>query len=326
VAALVAAVGVSAASIAVASAAPRATPTISSFTATPDQLQAKGGSVFLAAEETNASTCTFSSNTAIKDLPETIPCPHGHPSITVTVPANTTNNVEDISFTMKANGSGGAYAEATLFVHVEPPPAAITSFTASTTHLPKGGGPVTLSGKVVRGNECVITSDPALKGQLPYSASCTSGTVSKTVTLPATTSGTQVEYVFELEAQGLGGSPASEQVDVYVAAQDATVTDFTASPTTLPAAGGTVTLTAKVTDAVGCNYGDSWKGGDPKGTNPASNLPASIKCTSGTVTFKVTVIADKSKLGETITFLMTANSQAGVTDATQEPVVTQAAA
>jgi hypothetical protein len=332
---LAAVVAVSAATLAGATAAAAASkPTVSKYNAKPDTLQSKGGSVHLEATTTDSKTCTFSSDETIKGLPTTIPCPGGFPGITVTIPANSTNSVKNISFTLKATASNGDWASATLFVHEEPLPAAITSFTASSSQLPASGGKVTLTGKMVRANACIISVSPSVSG-LPQGFTCTSGTVTKTVTLPATTSGTQASYVFNLSASGLGAGTANKQVTVFVSAQDPTVTDFTATPSTLPDSGGTVTLSVKVSDAVGCNFGEYFFiGGDPKGTNPVSNLPASIKCTAGTYTFKATVIPDTSAyvipgtdgVGEEITFEMTVNSQSDNVAASNMPVVDQAAA
>ena len=325
VAIFAAAIGVSTMGIAGATAATG--PTITNYKATPKQLTAKGGSVRLEAETTDTVNCEFSSSPAIKGLPTTIVCPNGHPGITVSIPANTTSKVITYFVTLKAIASNGATESDTLGVPEEPTPARITSFTASTSKLPDTGGPVTLTGKVTQATICVISVKPSIKG-LPASVPCSGGSLTKTVTVPATTSGLEVEYVFVLTVTGLGGGSVSSSTGVYVAAQPPTISSFTAAPTTVPAAGGTVTLTFKVNDAVDCNFGDAWDG--PKGRgNPVSNVPNSkpISCTSGTYTYKATVTADTStKIPETITFTLQVNSQSVIVTDPTKPKVTQPAA
>jgi hypothetical protein len=302
-------------------------PKIDRLSATPAELSWRGGTLVLRATTTATTTCTFASNYSIKGLPVTEPCPGGHPGTTLDIARNLGTTIKYLKFTLTANGGKGTSpATATITVPETPAPAGITSFTASTTKLPATGGKVTLTGKLVRAVACVLSASPKVSG-LPEGFNCTNGTVTKTVTLPASTSGTEPVYIFNLAASGTGTGTANAQVTVVVAAQEAKITSFTASPATLPASGGTVTLKVKVADALGCNFGDSWTNGNPNGDNPVSNLPVSITCTSGTYTFKATVVATAVKVADTITFApMTADSQAGVITATQKPTVVQAAA
>jgi hypothetical protein len=302
-------------------------PKIDRFSADPTELTWRGGTLTLRATTTATTTCTFSSDYAIKGLPDTGPCPGGHPATTLDIARNLGTTVKYLKFTLTANGGKGTSpATGTITVPETPQPASITSFTASTTKLPATGGNVTLTAKLVRAVACVLSVSPKVSG-LPEGYNCTSGTVTKTVTLPASTSGTEPVYIFNLAASGTGNGTANAQVTVDVSAQEPKITSFTASPATLPASGGTVTLTVKVADALGCNFGDSWTNGNPNGDNPVSNLPASISCSSGTYRFKATVVATTVTVADTITFApMTVDSQAGTVTATQKPAVVQAAA
>lgn len=302
-------------------------PKIYSFSADPTELSWRGGTLVLHSHTANTTNCTFSSNYTIAGLPVTESCSGGHPGHNLDIARNTGSTVKYLKFTLKAYGAKGTTpATGTITVPETPEQAAITSFTASTTQLPATGGNVTLTGKMVRAVACVLSVSPKVTG-LPEGFNCTSGTVTKTVTLPASTSGTEPEYVFNLSASGTGTGTANAQVTVVVTAQKPKVLSFTASPATLPASGGTVTLTVKVADALGCNFGDTWTNGNPNGDNPVSNLPASISCTSGTFTFKATVVATAVKVADTITFApMTVDSEAAVVTATQKPTVVQAAA
>jgi hypothetical protein len=297
-------------------------PTISDFTATPSQLKDAGGSVRLTARTTGATKCAISSNTAIKGLPTTIVCPGGHPGITVTVPGNTGSTVRSISFTMKAEAANGAYAAATLYVHVLPPAAQITSWKASASTLSASGGTVTLTGKVTRALACVITASPNNIKGLPVSVPCTSGTVTKTVSLPAATSGTTNSWNFALSAAGLGGGAPTSVLTVLVTGKAPSVTAFSVSPTTLPSSGGTVTLSITVADAYQCGFGYGWSGG----SNPiGSSLPHSISCTSGTYTYKVPFAADSTKSADTVVFTALVVSGGGTVTPKETPTVVEAA-
>ena len=318
VAILAASIGVSAATVASATAA--ASPKITNYKASPDQLTWRGGHITLTADTSDATTCHWSSNYTINGLPSTVSCSSGHVSITLNIARNTGGSVKNIGFTLKAVAADKAFYAETLFIHEEPKPATITSFKASTTRLPDSGGNVTLTGKVKLARVCILSSKPKTSG-LPASFNCSSGTVTKTVKLPASTSGEEASYDFELTVSGYGQGTANSELTVFVEAQPPTVIDFAASPSRLPSSGGIVTLTAKVTDAVACNYGDSWSGGIEKGVNPASGLPKSIKCTSGTVTLKVRIIRDRTRLGEKISFVMTVDSQSADVAARGSPVV-----
>jgi hypothetical protein len=302
-------------------------PKITAFSSTPTLLTWHGGSLVLHANTSNTTTCTFSSNYKISGLPVTEPCPGGHPARSLDIAPNTGNTVKYIKFTLTAHGASGTTpAVATITVAQTTQEAAITSFTASTTKLPATGGQVTLSGKMVRAVTCVLSVSPSVSG-LPKGFNCTGGSVSATVTLPASTSGVEPEYVFNLSAAGTGTGTANAQLTVAVTAQTPKVLSFTASPSTLPASGGTVTLTIKVADAVGCNFGDSWTDGNPNGDNPVSNLPQSISCTAGTFTLNADVLANTVAVADTITFApATVDSDSAVVTVTQKPTVTVAAA
>jgi hypothetical protein len=297
-------------------------PTISGFKATPPTLKSGGGDVRLTALTTGATKCEITSGSTIKGLPTTIPCPGGHPGITVAVPANSGSSVQSISFQMKAEASNGAYAEEGLFVHVLPRAAAVTSFTSNLATVPSSGGKVILSGKVVRANLCVISVNPAVTG-LPAEVTCSTGSLTKTVTLPAATSGTSAQYDFALSAAGPGGAAPSAQVAVTVTGKAPTISSFTATPSTLPSGGGTVTLSITVADANECGFGYSWSGG----SNPiGSSLPHDMSCTSGTYTYKVPFAADTTKSPNVVTFNMTkVTSGGGSAVPTSSPVVTEAA-
>ncbi|HXY43019.1 MAG TPA: hypothetical protein VEH29_02425 [Acidimicrobiales bacterium] len=299
----------------------RAGPTVSHFHATPAQLGAAGGRVLLTGRTTGTSRCEFTSGSAIKGLPVTVPCGDGRPAITVSVPANHGSGVHSISFQLTAEGAHGAYEEEGLFVHVLPRPAVITSFSASASTLSAAGGTVTLTARVVRALECVITSSPKVAG-LPASLPCAHGTLVRTVTLPPAAGGATVTYDFALAAAGLGGGAPTVETSVNVTGRAPSVSRFTATPPRLSHKGGTVTLTITVANASECGFGYTWTGG----SDPINGNLGTIACTSGTYRYKVSFARNTTVSTDTVTFEALVTSDGGDLDAPQQPAVIEAAA
>src|SRR5208282_2944596 len=109
--------------------------------------------------------------------------------------------------------------------------AVITSFTAAPKSLSTSGGTVTLSAAVTNATKCAFSASPTVTG-LPKTVTCTSGTASDSVTLPAASS--PVTYTFTLTATGSTSN----------ASATATVVDGEPTPAgtitqVLPIAGGT---------------------------------------------------------------------------------------
>ena len=114
-------------------------------------------------------------------------------------------------------------------------PPSIVSFSATPTALPPGGGAVTLSWEVT--------------GATSLSISSYSGTVTP-VTSGNLTTAINASTTFTLTATNAAGtSTATATVTVAATTVGPTINSFTGSPTTLPAAGGQVTLSWDVTGA-----------------------------------------------------------------------------
>jgi hypothetical protein len=297
-----------------------APPSVSDFHATPAQLKYHGGRVRLTGHTTGAATCKFTSGSAIKGLPVTLPCSGGHPAISVTVPPDHGNGVHSISFQLTALGANKAFSEEGLYVHVLPRAASITSLKASVTKLPSTGGKVTLTGTMVRALLCIITVSPKLAGT-PASIPCASGKVSKTLRLPPADGGATESYDFALTAAGLGGSAPTFQTTVFVTGKAPSVSSFTVSPVTLPASGGTVTLSIRVANASECGFGYSEVGGP----DPIGHALGTIECTTGTFTYKVHFAANPSSSADTVNFDALVTSQGGQITPPQQPMVVEAA-
>ena len=298
----------------------RSGPTVSHFRATPAQLKFAGGRVRLTGRTTGATKCEFTSGSAIKGLPVTVACADGHPFVTVSVPANHGSGVHSISFQLTAEGTHGAYEEEGLFVHVLPRPASIISFSASAGTLTSAGGRITLTGKVQRALQCVITSSPRVAG-LPVSLPCAHGKLAKAVTLPAAPGGSTVTYDFALAAAGLGGGGPTVETTVNVTGKAPSVSRFTATPSKLPRRGGTVVLTITVANASECGFGYDWNGG----SDPINGSLGTIACTSGTFKYKVSFARNTTPSADAVTFEALVTSDGGDIDAPQEPTVVEAA-
>ena len=185
-------------------------------------------------------------------------------------------------------------------------PPKVTSFSATPTTLPQAGGSVTLSASVTGTTNCVFSSSPAVSG-LPKTVSCTGGSASDSVTVPANTGSKAKTYTFNLSAVGSKTVKATP-VKVTVAGPPApSVTSFTASPPTLPQTGGSVTLSASVTGVSTCAFSS---------TPALSGLPKTVTCSSGSASTVVAVTANATLTTETYTFHLTAKAKKASVTAT----------
>jgi hypothetical protein len=89
-------------------------PTIKSFISTQNLLLNSGGSVTLSGTVTNESSCSISVTPAISGFGGSVTCASGSFSIPATLPANTTANTIDYTFTFKATNSNGSTTSLTL--------------------------------------------------------------------------------------------------------------------------------------------------------------------------------------------------------------------
>ena len=168
------------------------------------------------------------------------------------------------------------------------PAPTITSFASSPAALPDSGGSVTLSATVTGATSCVISSSSAITG-LPQTQSCTSGTLSLVVSIPADTTTRARTYVFTVVATGAEARKATTRMTV--ADQPPPVIGlFTATPAPLPQAGGPVELSAEVIGATSCVFSSA---------PVLTGLPQTVPCTGGTGSVSVTVPANTTTKAKT---------------------------
>ena len=168
------------------------------------------------------------------------------------------------------------------------PAPTITGFASSPAALSDSGGSVTLSATVTGATSCVISSSSAMTS-LPQTLSCSSGTVSLVVSIPADTTTRDKTYKFILAATASRTVKATTLLTV--AAQPPPVIEMiTTTPAPLPQAGGPVELSAEVTGATSCVFS----------SNPVlSGLPQTVPCTGGTGSVSVTVPANNTTKAKT---------------------------
>jgi hypothetical protein len=281
-------------------------PIITSFKATVSKLPSSGGSLELLTEVRYATSCKFEVSPAITGLPVTVACSSGSASRVVKVPANVAAAARTFSFTLVASGPGGTTtSNAFKVVQAEAPPA-ISAFTASPATLHATGGTLTLSGKVARATSCKLSASPALSG-LPVTLSCSAGTVSRAVAVPANAAAGAVTYSFTLVATGPAGSTTSGAAKVVESEAAPLVSTFAASPSSLPSFGGDAQVTASVLRATTCELSV------PEGAPAVTGLPVSLPCASGSVAFTAALpaLATASSPAQTYSFVLEAGGPGG---------------
>ena len=283
-------------------------PAITDLVATPATVAFGGGTTTISATVTNATSCVLSSSVALAGLPQTLNCSGGAVSVPVTLPANALAKAVSYTFSLSATGSKSVKATTKASVAGKPVPT-VSDFAATPTSEPFAGGTVTVSAALTDADTCTLTSSPLVSG-LPETSDCSSGSLSVPVTLPANAKGTAKTYSFKLSVTGsktvkatttatVGGEPAP------------TITGFNASPASEPSIGGSVSVSANVTDAASCVLSSKPTLGD---------LPQTIDCSGGSISVPLTLPANTTKKTETYTFSLSAKGSSTMKATTEATV------
>ena len=215
---------------------------VTSFSSSGTSLPASGGPITLTAHVTKATNCTFSVTPSVASLPQTKSCATGSASVTVALPATTTPKAATYTFSLVAAGTGTLTAKSKAVVvtvagQVAP---TVTTFTSSATTVAAGGGQVTLKASVKHATSCVFSVTPTVPG-FPLTTSCSSGTASASVAIPANALYTAAPYVFSMTANGAGTlSAAAKPITVTQAAAPKSPIITSISPTVGRQIGGTI--------------------------------------------------------------------------------------
>ena len=152
-------------------------------------------------------------------------------------------------------------------------------FRASPKSLPSAGGTVRLSAAVKHGRVCEFSSSPRLRG-LPAKVSCSSGSASRKIRLPANSAASQKAYKFGLTVRGPGGTVTARPVTVVVREAPPSITQIAAEPSDLPSAGGATVLSAMVRRSTKCTV---------SATPAIAGLPVTTACAAGSTPAHVSV-------------------------------------
>jgi hypothetical protein len=125
------------------------------------------------------------------------------------------------------------------------------------------------------------------------------------VTVPANGGSKAKTYKFDLSAVG-SKKVKAKPVSVKVAGPPTpAISSFIVTPSTLPQAGGSVTLSASVTGLSTCTFSS---------TPPLAELPKTLPCTSGSASTTVTIPANSGSTAKTYKFhLIAKDKKASVT-------------
>ena len=284
------------------------------ITSSPASLSADGGKLVVHGTVTGAKTCSMAST---PDLGSgSVGCKDGTFRKRFTIPADSTNQPANFSFTLSASGAGGS-ASATLSLQqpvAAAPAVDILSLNASPASLPGAGTPsLTVSATLTGASQCTWTMD----GGTPTAPeTCTTSSSHNFGVIAANPGPGVASHSFELDVTGPGGT-ASETLTMSqppVTAPGPTITSITPSPDQLTAAGGTLNIALDVTGASTCSITGDHGVGSVTGAD----------CSSGSYNHDFTIPANNTGADITYTFDVTATS--GANSATGSLSITQPAA
>jgi hypothetical protein len=179
----------------------------------------------------------------------------------------------------------------------------ITRLTTSSSSVPAAGGKVTVKASVKNARTCTLKSSVPIRS-LPVTVDCSDGRWSKKVTIPPS-SGPAKRIVLTLVAKSRSKS-TRKKVGVVRAALPSPaappgISTFSASPSTVPATGGIVTLGAGVVRATSCRLTPP----------PGLGAVTSSSCAAGSVTRSVQVPANPGTAARGLPFELTAIGPGG---------------
>ncbi|MGO9911263.1 MAG: hypothetical protein ACLPQS_08910 [Acidimicrobiales bacterium] len=258
-------------------------PLVSSLTSTPSGVGSTGGSITIKAQVLHSSECYLSAIPPVKGLDKKVhkcKSKSGTASFSepVTLPANKKGKIRSYLFTLRVVGGPAGM----------PPP------------LPNG--PIVRKPKKDHGSgTTTTTSAPAstttsTTSVSPTTSSSSSGT---TTTTKTSTPGSKHKTTKPTKA---AKQETSKSLTVVVGrAAAASISSFTASPSSIGAAGGPMTLTANLSGATSlttCEF--SSKGG----RKAITGLPVTRPCTGSSTSAAFTVSPNTKKAGRKLSFLL----------------------
>jgi hypothetical protein len=183
--------------------------------------------------------------------------------------------------------------------------AVVLSASASPAALPAGGGTISVAGRVADAQSCQLQLLSSQSFAVVYSHNsrhCSSGTFSAQVTIGPNSTAVQRTVAFALVASNQASTSSGRFYVLLAAPKPAAVTSLSATPTNLPAAGGVVSVAAKVQNATECQLellsGQSFP--VVYSHNPRS-------CSAGAFSAHVTIGPNNTVLTRTVAFALVAS-------------------
>ena len=298
-------------------------PAVTGFTPTSASLGWNGGSVHLQGQVTNTSTCSITVTPSISGSPWAPTCDAGSLDQTVTIPQNLSpTKAATYTFTLTATSIVGKTTATTTVVVAQKPQPTISSFTAGSAPLSLLGGTVTLTGAVSSADSCQITVTPTIAGA-PFTPSCSSGTLSQAVLLPANGGSTNVSYTFTLRASSDAGTSSPSIATVVVPAAFPSLTFLPAQalitphgfPSSLSCPTPTFCALADLSGSVAVKTGTAWSAPTNVDASPlsaiscaSSSFCAAVDSSGAVVTFDGTAWSSPTPVSTHLTAVSCASS------------------
>ena len=138
-------------------------PAISGFSATPPSVANTGGAIVLGASILRAKSCVVSVAPALSGLPETVACPGGGITVTLTLPGNTNTTAETYQFTLAATGTTTVTATTAVSVAGTASGQVVDvsgTISANTTWSPAQASAYVIEGSISVPGDVTLTIDP----------------------------------------------------------------------------------------------------------------------------------------------------------------------
>jgi hypothetical protein len=253
--------------------------TVTSFTATPNNIPS-GGTIVLSWTSNNATSCTGGGGSGSDGW-------NGSTQATSSsgITIGPLSTPATLTYALLCTGPGGVSSASNITVTVgqSTTPASITSFSASPNSVQTSGS-TALAWTTTNATSCVASGGTGTDG---WSGQVNTSSSGQSVG-PIVATGS-VTYTLTCAGPGGSSGPTSASVTVGAATPPAAVGTFSASPNSIQA-GQSTTLSWSTTNATGCTASggtgsDGWNGAEPASSNGVTVGPLVL---AGTYTYTLT--------------------------------------
>ena len=175
----------------------------------------------------------------------------------------------------------------------------ITNYSANPSALPYTGGTVTVSATVIGASRCTFSSNARGLTGLPTTVACDSGSASAIVVVATNTATATKHVTVTLTAIGtVSQASAKTQITIGPAPPPPTIANLGPTPDPVPYTGGTMTLSATVTNGSQCTFSSP--------SAAVSGLPETVACGTGLVSVTAGVSANVTTKTKKFKFVLLA--------------------